>query len=60
MKKTFAHFAKLGHFLAIFSVCHCKIKFSLGLNILFFCIFWTVLMSLIVTVTPWPFNLLLL
>jgi len=31
--------------LAIFLVCHCKIKFSL--NIFSFCIFWTVFMSLI-------------
>jgi len=47
-----------GHFLAIFSVCHCKIKFSL--NILSFCIFSTVFVSLIFTVTPWHLNLLLL
>jgi len=31
--------------LAIFSVCHCETKFSL--NILPFCIFWTVFMSLL-------------
>jgi len=38
----------LATFLAIFSVCHRKIKFSL--NILSFCIFWTVFifMSLLV------------
>jgi len=35
--------------LAIFSICHCKIKFSL--NILSFLYFWTVFMPLIVTVT---------
>ena len=41
--------------LAIFSVWHCKIKFSF-LNILFFCIFWTVFMSLIVTSTFYCFE----
>jgi len=55
MKKR--HLAILQN-LAIFSVCHCKIKFPL--NILSFCIFWTVFISLIVAVTPWHFDLLLL
>jgi len=41
--------------LAIFSNCHCIINFSL--NIFYF---WTVFMPLIVAVTPWDFNRLLL
>jgi len=44
MKNAFGYFVKLVHFLAIFLVCHCRIKFSLNIV---FCIFWTVFMSLI-------------
>jgi len=54
MKKRIWPICKIGHFFGL----SLKIKFSL--NILSFCIFWTVFMSLIVTVTLWHFNLLLL